>query len=88
MLSLPSKPWKRIKVEAKGSDWYRVTFVSPMDEPDEFHRAVSDDLGLCLSAEDTLGEPDWETRSVDLRIGDFETFKIRLVYVCIMIEGE
>lgn len=88
MLSLPSKPWKRIRVEQQGPNRYVITFISPMKEEKEFRKALREDLASCLSEGDTLSDPKWDAKSVVLTTEDFETFKRRLVYVCIIIEEE
>jgi len=88
MLSLPSKPWKKVKVEQLTEKQYRITFVSPLNSETAFRRTVRDDLELCLNEGDEIRDPDWASRSVVLITEDFETFKRRLIYVCIMIESD
>jgi hypothetical protein len=86
MLSLPSKPWKRIKVEPQGGANYLIVFRSKIETEYEFLRTIHDDLELCLGHDDKLIDARWENKSVTLVTDDFETFKRRLIYVCIMIE--
>jgi hypothetical protein len=88
MLSLPSKPWKKIAIQELGEDRYLITFISPIEDEQEFEKIIDEDLGLCLSPGDTLSEPRWSARSIVLKTDDFALFKQRLVYVCIMIEKD
>jgi hypothetical protein len=88
MLSLPSKPWKKIAVQRSGEGRYLITFVSPIEDEQEFEKIIDEDLGLCLSVGDALSEPSWSARSIVLTTDDFDLFKKRLVYVCIMIEKD
>jgi len=88
MLSLPQKPWKRIRVERQDANRYLIAFMSPMKKEKEFRKALREDLESCLSEGDTLSDPKWDAKSVVLVTEDFETFKRRLVYVCIMVEEE
>ena len=86
MLSLPSKPWKRVKIDQLGGQEYRITFVSPLDSEAEFLEVVEEDLGASIGVQDRLGKPDWESRSVGLTTADLPAFKRKLIYASIMIE--
>ena len=86
MLSLPSKPWKKVKIDPLGEQEYRITFLSPLDDEAQFLEIVEDDLGSSLGERDRLGEPDWPSRSVTLSTPDLAAVKRKLVYASIMIE--
>lgn len=86
MLSLPSKPWKKVRIESIGGDEYRITFVSPLDGEAQFRQAIDEDIASSLGPQDKLGTPDWPSRSVTLITADLPAFKRKLVYASIMIE--
>lgn len=88
MLSLPSKPWKRIKVEQQSKTSYLIIFDSNIETEEEFRKTIFDDLELCLSQGDNLSDAQWSNKSVVLTTEDFQTFKRRLIYVCIMIDDK
>ena len=87
MLSLPSKPWKKVKIAQLGEQEYRITFVSPLESETQFLEAVEEDLGASTGEGDRLGQPDWASRSVTLTTADLAAFKRKLVYASIMIEA-
>ncbi len=87
MLSLPSKPWKRVRIDALGGDEYRITFVSPLEDEAQFREAVDEDIAASLGPNDRLGEPDWPSRSVTVNTADLAALKRKLVYASIMVEG-
>lgn len=86
MLSLPSKPWKKVRLEPLGADEYRITFVSLLADEAQFHEAIDEDIVSSLGQHDKLGTPDWHSRSVTLTTSDLPAFKRKLVYASIMIE--
>jgi len=86
MLSLPSKPWKKVKIDALGSDQYRITFVSPLADEAEFDESVDEDIASCLAGQDSLGAADWPSRSVVVTTTDLDALKRKLVYASIMVE--
>ena len=86
MLSLPSKPWKKVKIDQLSEQEYRVTFISPLENEAQFLEAVDEDLGSSIGERDRLGKPDWDSRSVTLTTADLAAFKRKLVYASIMIE--
>lgn len=87
MLSLPSKPWKKIKIETLGEQEFRITFLSPLADEAQFLEVIEEDLGASIGEQDRLGQPDWPSRSVMLSTVDLAAFKRKLVYACIMIES-
>lgn len=86
MLSLPSKPWKKVRIEPLWGDDYRITFVSPFADEAQFREAIDEDLVSSLGQQDKLGTPDWPSRSLTLTSADLPAFKRKLVYASIMIE--
>ncbi|MCZ7565668.1 MAG: hypothetical protein M5U08_19310 [Burkholderiales bacterium] len=88
MLSLPSKPWKKVRIEQLSEREYRITFVSSLADEAEFLEAVKNDLGSCVGTDDGLGTPDWGTRSVQLSTASIAAFKRRLVFASIVVETE
>ncbi len=88
MLSLPSKPWKKIKLADEGEGRYAITVLSPLRSRAAFEKFVHDGLGPCLGAEDTLSDPDWKTRNVALATGDLKAFTRKLIYANIVIEPD
>lgn len=86
MISLPSKPWKKVKIEALPEQRYRIVFVTEMPTEAEFREAVEKDIQPCLGAGDEMGTMDWPSRSVILTTRDLPTFKRNMVFACVMIE--
>ena len=88
MLSLPSKPWKKVRIEEKKEGKYLITFLSPLKNKGEFKRVIEEDLKYCLGEKDGLSGPKWNTRSVTLSTQDIQSFRRRLLYERIFIEEE
>lgn len=88
MLSLPSKPWKKIKLAEQETGRFQITVVSPVKSQAAFERMITEELQPCLSAGDALTEPVWDTRSLVLTTSDIKSFKRKLVYACILIEKD
>lgn len=88
MISLPSKPWKKVRIETLGDERYRIVFRTELTTEAAFVEAIDKDLRPCLGAQDLLDSADWATRSVLLTTADLRTFKRNLVYACVMVELE
>ena len=88
MLSLPSKPWKKVKIEEKKEGEYRITFLTPIKESAEFERIIEEDLKYCLGEEDRFSAPQWKTMSITLFTTDIQSFRRRLIYQRIFIEDD
>lgn len=88
MLALPSKPWKKVKIEPLAGSDYRIVFVSELASEAEFLEVVTEDIEDALGPGDRLGTPDWPTRSLPLTTADLPAFKRNLVFVCIMVQQE
>lgn len=88
MLSLPSKPWKRVKLKAVAEQRYRIVFLTEFPTEAAFREAIEKDIRTSLGPKDTLGPPDWPSRSVTLTTLDLPTFKRNLVFACVMVELE
>ena len=86
MISLPSKPWKKVKIDALAGNEFRITFVSGLSDEADFREAIDEDIASCLGDQDSLGTADWPSRSVTVTTVDFDTLKHKLVYASIMIE--
>ena len=86
MFSLPSKPWKNIKIDQEAEGLYRITILSPLKGEVEFNEIIQDDLELCLGEHDNLTDPRWDTKSITLTTKDLESFRRKLIFVCIMVE--
>jgi hypothetical protein len=88
MLSLPSKPWKKVKIEGKKEGKYLLTFLTPIKESAEFERIIEEDLKYCLGEKDRFGPPKWKTKSIPLFTPDIQSFRRRLLYQRIFIEDD
>ncbi len=86
MISLPSKPWKRVSLEDVAEHRYRIVFLTELATEAAFLEAIEKDIRPCLSGGDELGPPDWPTRSVTLTTPDVVTFKRNMVFACVMIQ--
>lgn len=86
MLSLPSKPWKKVKIDPLENQKYLITFLSPLEDEAQFQEVIKEDIGSSLAEHDSLDKPDWQSRSVTLTTTDLKAFKRKLIYACIMIE--
>jgi hypothetical protein len=62
LISLPSKPWKKVKIEVVAEHQYRIIFLTDMPTEATFHEALEKDIQPCLGASDALGSPDWPSR--------------------------
>ena len=88
MISLPSKPWKKVKIVALPEQRYRIVFVSEMPTEADLCEVVEKDIAPSIGPGDELGTVDWPSRSVTLTTQDLPTFKRNLVFACIMVDIE
>jgi len=88
MLALPSKPWKKVRIETLADQRYRIVFLTEMPTEADFLEAIEEDIREVLGANDELGTPDWASRSITLTTPDLAGFKRNLVFACIMVELE
>lgn len=88
MLALPSKPWKKVRIEALPDQQYRLVFVSEFAEEAEFTETIDEDVRDILGSADVLIGADWPTRSVVVATPDLPGLKRNLVFACIMVELE
>lgn len=86
MLSLPSKPWKKVKIDALGDQVFRITFLTELENEAQFLEVIGEDMVSSLGERDRLGEPDWPSRSVTLTTADLDAFRRKLIFASIMIE--
>jgi len=87
VISLPSKPWKKIRIEVV-EGYYRIVFVTEIADEAAFLSVIKNDIAPCLGQHDELSPPDWPSRSVTLSTSDLRTFKRNLVFACVMVEQE
>ena len=88
MISLPSKPWKRVKIVALPQQRYRIEFLTEMRTEEDLREVVEKDIAPSIGTRDELGPLDWPSRSVTLTTLDLPTFKRNLVFACILVEAE
>lgn len=86
MLSLPSKPWKKVKIDAIDEGTFRITFLSRLEDEAEFRETIEEDIVSSLVGSDRIGEPDWASRSVTFTTTNLAEVRRRLIFACIMIE--
>ncbi len=86
MLSLPSKPWKTIRLDALGEGEFRLTFVTKLENEQQFDEIIDQDIQASLGPQDRIGERDWPSLGVVLNISDLAAFKRKLVFASIMID--
>jgi hypothetical protein len=86
--SLPSKPWKKVAIEALAEHRYRILFLSEFSSEAEFLQAVEEDIVSSLGLDDEMGTPDWPSRSVTLTTPELTAFKRNLVFACVMVEPQ
>jgi len=87
VISLPSKPWKKVRIEATGGN-YRVVLVTEVPDESGFLEIIRNDIAPCVGSGDQLSQPDWASRSVTLATPDLSTFKRNLIFACVMVEIE
>ena len=86
MLALPSKPWKKVRIEALAEHRYRIVFLTQMPTEADFVEAIEEDIKASLGTNDELGPPDCPTRSITLTTADLPGFKRNLVFASVMVE--
>ncbi len=88
MLSLPSKPWKKVRINQLGGGKFRITFTTELDSEAQLHEIVEEDIITSLGAQDSLGAVDWPTRSIIVTTANVAALKRNLVYASIMVEAD
>lgn len=86
MLSLPSKPWKRVKVSAESAGRYTVTVLSPLKDEAEFQQMIREDIEPSLGEQDRLEEARWAARSVSVTVTRLDLFQRRLAFKSVIVE--
>ena len=86
MLSLPSKPWKKIALEKQQDGRFLITVLSPLTTEAEFEQVIGDDLQSCVGEHDVLVERDWDTKTLVLTTGDIKSFKRKLIYHSVIVD--
>lgn len=88
MLSLPSKPWKKVRIDELGNGELRLTFLSDLESEAQFEEVIQKDIVPSLDTKDRLVGQDWPSRSVVVQTLNPAMFKRNLVFACIMVEIE
>jgi len=88
MHSLPSKPWKKVEIVQQDDNNYLIKFLSSLKDEDQFEEIIQDDLEPCLDEHSILNTTDCETKSLTLKIEDYQSFKRRLIFQGVIIEEE
>jgi hypothetical protein len=85
MLKLPSKKWRKVRINHLGENKYKLFFVSPIHDVQEMKVIIEEDIEICLGKNDKMVNMEWETKSVLYEICDYEPFVQRLLDVNIII---
>jgi len=86
VLALPSKPWKKVRIEALADQSYRLVFLTEIDSEAEFLEIVEEDIQDVLNPLDRVTSVDWPSRSLVVTTPDLTALKRNLVFSCIMVE--
>ena len=87
MLSLPSKPWKKVKITLLQNGLYQLQFVSQIKTAREFQNILEKIKGILVESDEVI-LTDFEGRKIKLRIVDFISFKRKLVFINISVVNE
>jgi hypothetical protein len=82
MLTLPTKP--KIKIEDAGPGRYLITFLSPIENEEEFQQMIRLYLEKGLDEGDALTDPQWDSKSVSVITTDIRAFEKKLNFVRII----
>ncbi len=88
MLSMPQKPLKKVSVAPEGEGRYRLTFLSAVQDEDEFKQMIEEDIKDSLGENDSIVDPDWETKSLILITDDLDSFLMELNFHFYMTKNE
>ena len=83
MLKLPSKKWKKVRIESEQPGIYTLLFLSPLKDADELRDILEEDIEMCLDLGDRVIDLHWDSKSVTLEIADIASFKRRLLFISI-----
>lgn len=86
MLSLPSKPWKKVRISELGDNNFRITIVTELENEQQFAAIIEEDIAASLGSGDRMRAVDWPSRSVVVTTADLPALKRNLVYSSIMVE--
>jgi hypothetical protein len=87
VLSLPSKPWKKVRISDLDDKNFRITFVTELDNEAQFREIIEEDIVASLGPHDNMVAADWPSRSVIVTTADLAALKRNLVYASIMVEA-
>lgn len=82
MLKLPTKP--KLKIEVVDEGQYLITFLSAIKNEDEFTKLIRLHLEKNLDGDDSLSNPQWNTKSITITTQDIGAFEKRLNFVQIV----
>ncbi len=88
MLSLPQKPWRRVRIVALGEGRHRMTFVSGVAGGTAFDEAIREDVHACLGPADRILTEDRDALSVTLLLRDLTAFTRALALQSIIVERD
>jgi len=87
VLSLPQKPWKKVRISGLDDRNFRITFITEFDSEAQFREMIDEDIVTSLSSQDSLRAVDWPSRSVVVTTADLAALKRNLVYASITVEA-
>jgi hypothetical protein len=86
VLSLPSKPWKKVRIVPLEKDGFRVTILSELKSQAEFDEIIEEDIVASLGEHGRVVTRDWPSRCVDVSTPELGLFKRNLIFASVMIE--
>ncbi|MFC1824228.1 hypothetical protein ACFL9T_16070 [Thermodesulfobacteriota bacterium] len=86
MLTVPSKPMRKLKARPEGEGRYTLTFTSPLKNEDEFEMTIKEVIGPFLAESDVIFDLCWETKSFSLTTTDLKTIQRELIHHLIIIK--
>ncbi len=85
MLSLPSKPWRNVRLEReKDPGQYRITVLSPLAAKAEFEK-IEEEVRGCLGEADRWIQSEWEKKQITVSVADLQRFRRSLIYERIFV---
>lgn len=86
MLSLPQKPWRRVRIAPLGEGRHLMTFVSGVADRAGFEDALREDIETCLGPADRILAEDPDALGVTLHLRDLAAFQRALALQSIIVE--
>ncbi len=85
MLTMPSKPMKRLEARLEEDGSYTLTFISPLKNASQFKRIIQKEIAPCMSERDSITGSNWETRSFSLATNELRPFQLCLLKRLIIV---